>query len=66
MASNESGLLAIELPYLLLRYLNHHLENPKHYPLVKGCNTLTPKAIRLSKIQQTTNPLNARPLSEKS
>ena len=39
-----------------LRFLSD-LENPEHHPLVMGCNTLTPKDIRLSNIQQTTNPL---------
>ena len=31
-----------------------------------GCDTLTPKDIRLCNIQQTNNPLIARPLSKKS
>ena len=35
--------------------------------LVMGCNTLVSLVdIRLSNIEQTTNPLIARPLSEKS
>ena len=46
--------------------LSDHLENPEHHPRVMGCDTLTPKDIRLSNIHQTTNPLIARPLSEKS
>ena len=50
----------------LLRFLSNHLENPEHHQRVMGCNTLTPKDIGLSNIQQTTKPLIARPLSEKS
>ena len=46
--------------------LSDHLENPEHHPRVMGCDTLTPKDIRLSNIHQTTNPLIVRPLSEKS
>ena len=34
--------------------LSDHLENPEHHTLVMGCDTLTPKDIRLIKIQQTT------------
>ena len=33
-----------------------HLEKPENYPLVSGCDTLTPKQKRFSNIQQTTNP----------
>ena len=46
--------------------LSDHLENPEHHPREMGCNTLTPKDIRLSNIHQTTNSLMAWPLSEKS
>ena len=49
---------------ILLGFLNYHLENPEHHPIVMGCDT--PKDISLSNIQQKTNPLIARPLSEKS
>ena len=44
--------------------LSDHLENPEHHPHVMECDTLTPKDIRLSGIQQTTNPLIERSLSE--
>ena len=59
----------LTLPFkggILLRFKSDHLENQEHDRLLIGCDTLTPKDIRLSKIQQTTNPLIARPLSEKS
>ena len=46
--------------------LSDHLENLEDHPRVMGCDTLTPKDIKLSNIYQTTNPLIARPLSEKS
>ena len=40
-----------------------HLEKPDHQPPVMEFDTLTPKDIRLSNIQQTTNPFIAQPLS---
>ena len=40
-----------------------HLNKPKHPLCVMGCDTLTPIDMRLSNIQQTTNPFIARPLS---
>ena len=51
---------------ILLRFLSGHLENPEHHSLVMSCDTPTPKDIRLSNFQQTTNPLIARPLSADS
>ena len=47
-------------------FLGDHLENLEHHPRVIGCDTLTPKDIRFCNIHQTTNPLIARHLSEKS
>ena len=46
--------------------LSDYLENPEHHPHVMGCDTLTPKDIRLSNIFQIINPLIEQPLSEKS
>ena len=46
--------------------LSDHIDNLEHHTRVMGCDTLTPKDIRLSNIHQTTNPLIVRPLSEKS
>ena len=40
-----------------------HQEKPEHHTLVVRCDALTPKDIRLRNIQQTINPLIARPLS---
>ena len=51
---------------LILRFLSDHLLIPEHLLHVMGCDTLTPKDIRLSNIQQTTNTLILRPLSVKS
>ena len=43
--------------------LSKHHEKPEHHPRVMGCDTLTPKDIRLRNIQQTTNPLSGSPNS---
>ena len=52
---------------ILLRFLSDYLENTEHHPLVMGYDTLTPKDIRLSNIQQTTRHFIAYPLiDEKS
>ena len=51
---------------ILLRFLSDHLDNPVYHSLVMGCDTLTPNDINLSNNKQTTNPLIAQPLSEKS
>ena len=46
------------------QFLGDHLENLVLQPRFIRCDTLTPK--ELSSVQQNTNPLIARPLSEKS
>ena len=50
---------------ILLRFLSALLVNPEHQLSVMGCDTPVAKDFRLSNTQQTTNPLIARPLSEK-
>ena len=60
---------SLTLPHkdgILLRFLGDHLDNPVYHSLVMGCDTLTPNDISLINNKQTTNPLIARPLSEKS
>ena len=47
----------------ILSFLYDYLENPEHHQRVMGYDTLTPKDIT-SNIQQTTNPLIVKPLSE--
>ena len=54
------------LLYLVRAISIDHLENQEHNPLVMGCDTLKPKDIRSSNIQQTTNPLIARLMPEMS
>ena len=44
---------------LILRFLSDHLLIPEHLLHVMGCDTLTPKDIRLSNIQQATNSFMA-------
>ena len=69
METTQTHQIKIQVEVLLPRedgILLRFLSDPKHHPLVMGCDTPTPNYSRLSNIQQTMNPLIARPLYVRS
>ena len=52
----------VSLYYKRVVFLSVYLEYPENHPHVIECHTLTPKDIRSSNIQQTTNPFDCMTL----